>query len=102
MTISGRELARAAGRDIEPVGTGAGGGGVGKGVKPARGLLRGPGRGPVREVEIRDTPAGESADAMNPPEGTCPSCAPRWVGGWRWQRSWVAASCATGLLGALP
>src|SRR5450432_3586356 len=60
--------ARAAGGDIEPVGTGTGGAGVGKGVKPARGPLRGRGRGrgPVREAGILHTPAGESAEAMSP------------------------------------
>src|ERR1700722_20171394 len=49
--------ARAAGGDIEPVGTGAGGAGVGKGVKTAPGSLRARSRGPGREVGSGDGPA---------------------------------------------
>src|ERR1700733_6133316 len=58
--------ARAAGGDIEPVGTGTGGARVGQGLKPARGPLRGRGRGAGREGGIRDAPGGESAEAMSP------------------------------------
>src|ERR1700722_19078016 len=64
--------ARAAGGDIEPGGTGAGGADVGKGVKPARGPAGSRGPGPAREAGIRDAPAGEGAEAMSPGGRTLP------------------------------
>src|SRR3984885_15452146 len=77
--------ARAAGGALKPGGTGAGGAGVGKGVKPAGGPAGSRARGPAREAEIRDTPAGEGAEAMSPGGRTLPQL-----------------SAATGLPCALP
>ena len=75
-----------AGGDIEPVGAGTGGVGVGEGVKPARRSLCGRGSGLVRAVGTGCVSAGESAEtAESSQKGPASRCPP--AGRQRWRGS---------------